>query len=122
VIKNLIQNDPVLQQLIERTNLTLTQLDTYIIDKGSEGVSVNDRVGLRDGSRVSMGSFMRTLQQGQRNIKEAVYTLVVLEYLDLLPEGVIIALAKIGQSIREKNVEEKEHVIEALEQLVQRIL
>jgi hypothetical protein len=122
VIRNLIQNDATLQQLIERTNLTRTQLDTYIIHKESEGMSLGDQLALRDGSRVSMGSFMRTLQQSRRNIKEAAYTLVVLGYLDLLPEEVIMALIKIGKSIKEKNLREREHVIEALEQLLQRIM
>jgi hypothetical protein len=76
--------DPLIRTLAENSNLTKTQLETFLIDVLAEDV-VGQDINYEQKSRlrlnekdVSRGSFNRTLHQAQRNIIQSIYTILLL--------------------------------------------
>lgn len=78
-------NEPIVKILVENSNLTKIQLETFLIDVLSEKIAgklINDeKAKLRlIKSGVSRGAFNRTLKQARRNIIQAIYTVLLLGY------------------------------------------
>jgi hypothetical protein len=89
------RSDSVVSFLLERCSLTASQLDTVMISRG--GGMLKEQINLRDAKRkITKGAFLRTLGQGQDNIRGALYTLLLLEYLGLIDSRELFALGRIG--------------------------
>ncbi len=80
-------NDPIVKILIENSNLTKTQLETFLIDILAENMSGKSlkyeekaRLRLLKGG-VSRGAFNRTLGQARKNVIQSIYTVLLLGYL-----------------------------------------
>jgi len=74
--------------LSENSNLTKTQLETFLISILSDQVTENkikieEKARLRIKRKISRGSFNRTLKQAQKNIISSIYTLLLLGYLGI---------------------------------------
>jgi len=102
--------EPILRVLLERSNMTETQLETLLIDLVIEDVvdgsiayegkaSLRSREGSRS-LRVTRGSFNRTLQQARRNVTRAVYTMLLLAYLDLFDFNIFRPFEEVAGKIR----------------------
>lgn len=91
---NRMKNDEIFSFLVERCMLTEAQLDTLIISR-MEG-TLRQKTSLRDRRRVSEGSFIRTLRQGQENVEKCLYTLILLEYLQVVSVEQIQGFARLG--------------------------
>jgi len=79
--------DPIVKILIENSNLTKTQLETFLIDILAENISGKSlkyeekaRLRLLKGG-VSRGAFNRTLRQARKNVVQSIYTVLLLGYL-----------------------------------------
>jgi len=80
-------NDPIVQILAKNSQLTKTQLETLLIDVLSENLSgkqlnYDEKASLRlTRSKISRGSFNRTLKQSRENVIKSIYTVLLLGYL-----------------------------------------
>lgn len=82
--------DPIAGILLKHSNLTSIQFETLIIDLISDHISnieliYIDKTIFRS-KKVSRGSFSRTLSQARRNIISAIYTILLLCYIDVFDE------------------------------------
>ena len=82
-------NDPITKILIKNSNLTKTQLETFLIDVLSEKITDKKLVYEQKAklrllkSGVSRGAFNRTLKQARKNIIKSIYTIILLGYLGI---------------------------------------
>ena len=80
-------SDPIVKILAENSNLTKTQLETFLIDVLAVNISGKQlkydkkaKLRLLKGG-VSRGAFNRTLRQARRNVIQSIYTILLLGYL-----------------------------------------
>jgi hypothetical protein len=116
-----IRKDVIANFLLQKSNLTQAQLDT-ILASDHEG-DLDFKRSLREGGKVTKGSFLRTLEQGHVNIEASVYTLFLLAYLNLVPIEALNQFsrnAKILSQLRnaEPNAGDLERVTRAMEEFV----
>lgn len=116
-----IRKDVVATFLLQRSSLTEAQLDT-ILASDREG-NLDFKRNLREKGRVSKGSFMRTLEQGHRNIESSLYTIFLLAYLNLVPSESIAQFSRNTRMLSqlknvEANVSDIMRVVEAMQQFV----
>jgi hypothetical protein len=101
-----ISTDPIVKLLLERSNLTKIQLETFLIDvliaKTTEkSLTYEKKAKLRlITSGVSRGAFNRTLRQARNNIIESIYTLILLGYLGVLETPNLEPYIEIANKIR----------------------
>src|SRR5207245_5078261 len=81
--------DRILSALLQRSNLTVTQFETLLVDQlghdmANKRLTRNDMALLRrDKKGISRGSFNRTLRQARENVIEAIHTVLLLGYSGL---------------------------------------
>jgi len=80
-------NDPIVKILLENSNLTKKQLETFLIDVlvvniSGKALKIEEKAKLRllKGG-VSRGAFNRTLRQARKNCVQSIYTILLLGYL-----------------------------------------
>jgi hypothetical protein len=112
-IKDGVQNwlkssldDPIVKILAENSNLTKTQLETFLIDVLAATVSgkqlkYDDKAKLRllKGG-VSRGAFNRTLRQARKNIIHSIYTILLLGYLGAFENISLESYLEISNKLR----------------------
>lgn len=98
MLKEIIDKDPIAKFLFEKSIFTYSQLDTYLIYTRND-TSLKQKIMLRDGKRVSKGSFLRTLKQAQMNLQKSFYTLILAEYLGILESGTTVGLIHVGKAL-----------------------
>ncbi len=82
--------DPIAKILANNSHLTMTQLETLLIDAladnmASKHVKYDEKAKLRQTkAAVSRGSFNRTLRQAKKNVIQSIYTILLLGYLGLI--------------------------------------
>jgi hypothetical protein len=97
--------DPLIKILSENSNLTKTQLETFLIDVLAEevvgqNISYEQKSRLRlDRKEVSRGSFNRTLHQSQRNIIKSIYTILLLGCLGVFETPRLDRYLKMSDSL-----------------------
>jgi hypothetical protein len=116
-----VRKDIVAAFLLQKSNLTETQLDT-ILASDREG-NLDFKRTLRENRRVSKGSFARTLKQGHRNVESSIYTLFLLAYLNLVPVESLNQLSRNARMLSQlKDAEASQNdlgrVIEAMQEFV----
>lgn len=84
--------DPIVKTLLENSQLTKIQLETFLIDSLAENIArkqlkydEKSRLRLLRGG-VSRGAFNRTLRQARRNVVRSIYTVLLLGYLGVFEE------------------------------------
>ncbi|MCP8317059.1 MAG: hypothetical protein H3Z52_10965 [archaeon] len=102
MIKSRLEADPILKYLFERSSFTQAQLDTYLIDRtiANEKVELKEKIAMRDRKNVSKGAFIHTLRQAQGNLKRAIYTLILSEYLGLLGDESMVKLLQVSNLLK----------------------
>jgi len=97
--------DPLIRILAENSNLTKTQLETFLIDVLAEevvgqNISYEQKSLLRLNKKdVSRGSFNRTLNQAKRNIIQSIYTILLLGCLGVFESPRLERYLKISNSL-----------------------
>src|SRR2546425_1731647 len=81
--------DRILSALLERSNLTITQFETLLVDQlghdmANKRLTRGDMAQLRrDQKGIRRGSFNKNLRQARENVVEAIHTLLLLGYCGL---------------------------------------
>jgi len=101
VSSNDLEEDIVYKHLFGACNLSTVQLETLIIDLSSQGSSLNDKIQKRRRLSLTKGSYLRTLKQAQNNIEQSVYTIILLQYLNLVNEEAPSNLLRIGTMLQQ---------------------
>jgi len=70
--------------LLQKSSITTAQLDTIMA--GQISGNLVKKISSREKNKISKGAFVRTLRQGQENIESSIYTLMLIVYLDLVPQ------------------------------------
>ena len=98
---NDLEEDIVYKHLFSGCNLSTVQLETLIIDLSSQGSSLNDKIQKRIRLSLTKGYYLRTLKQAQNNIEQSVYTIILLQYLNLVNEEAPSNLLRIGTMLQQ---------------------
>jgi len=120
-IKEVFQ-DPLAKILIEKSNLTKTQLETFLIDVITDyltdkSIKIEDKAKIRIKGEISKGAFNRTLNQARKNILSSIYTLILLGYLGLIDLTTITKYIEASEKLKEymelvKTRREREEAVE----------
>jgi len=85
-------NDPIVRILIDKSNLTPIQFQTFLTDRIMKQNSVNIKKNKKnayvriDKEQISRGSFNRTLNQATRNVIRSIYTIFLLGYVGIFDD------------------------------------
>src|SRR4030043_309714 len=100
-------NDPIVEILAKNSQLTKTQLETYLIDVLAENLSgkqlkYDEKAALRlTKAKISRGSFNRTLKQSKENVIKSIYTVVLLGYLGVFEGTTLDPYLEIANKLHE---------------------
>jgi len=113
-----LYNDPIAKILINNSNLTKTQLETLLIDVGSNHLSdkrlkIEEKAKLRLKGEISKGAFNRILRQARRNIIRSIYTLILLQYVGLIELSTIKKYLELSEKLKDYLEALKSREIEA---------
>jgi len=100
-------NDPMVKILSKSSHLTITQLETLLIDVLSENVSGKTlkydqkaRFRLTKG-KISRGAFNRTLRQARENVTRAIYTVLLLGYLGIFESTTLDSYLEVANKLQD---------------------
>jgi hypothetical protein len=100
-------NDPIVKILAKNSQLTKTQLETLLIDILAENISgkqlkYDEKAKLRlTKSKISRGSFNRTLAQSKENVIKSIYTVLLLGYLGVFESSTLDPYLEIANKLRD---------------------
>jgi hypothetical protein len=100
-------NDPIVDILAKNSQLTKTQLETLLIDILSENIAgkelkYDEKAALRlTRSKISRGSFNRTLKQSRENVIKSIYTVLLLGYLGVFETTTLDPYLEIANKLHE---------------------
>lgn len=99
-------NDPIVKILAKNSHLTKIQLETLLIDVLAENISnktlkYDDKAALRlTRSKISRGSFNRTLKQSKENVIKSIYTVLLLGYLGVFESTTLDPYLEIANKLQ----------------------
>ena len=100
-------NDPIVKILAKNSQLTKTQLETLLIDILAENMTgkqlkYDEKANLRlTKSKISRGSFNRTLKQSKENVIKSIYTILLLGYLGVFDSTTLDPYLEIANKLHE---------------------
>jgi hypothetical protein len=100
-------NDPIVDILAKNSQLTKTQIETLLIDILSENIAgkelnYDEKAALRlTRSKISRGSFNRTLKQSRENVIKSIYTVLLLGYLGVFETTTLDPYLEIANKLHE---------------------
>jgi hypothetical protein len=100
-------NDPIVEILAKNSQLTKTQLETYLIDVLAENLSgkqlkYDEKAALRlTKAKISRGAFNRTLKQSKENVIKSIYTVLLLGYLGVFESTTLDPYLEIANKLHE---------------------
>jgi hypothetical protein len=100
-------NDPIVKILAKNSQLTRTQLETLLIDILAENIAgkqlkYDEKARLRlTKSKISRGSFNRTLAQSKENVIKSIYTVLLLGYLGVFESSTLDPYLEIANKLRD---------------------
>ena len=100
-------NDPIVEILAKHSQLTKTQLETYLIDVLAENLAgkqlkYDEKAALRlTKAKISRGSFNRTLKQSKENVIKSIYTVLLLGYLGVFESTTLDPYLEIANKLHE---------------------
>ena len=109
-----ILRDPIIRLLLKSSNLTPVQFETMLIDvigriNQEKVLSYEEKRKLRS-KTVSRGAFIRTLNQARERVREAIYTILLINYLGILDSSFFDDYQQLFERLREylRDIEESE--------------
>ncbi len=114
-----LNEDFVYRLLFNGSNMSEVQLETFIIHLSSAGESLDNKIHRRRKQSLTKGSFLRTLRQAQNNIERSAYTIILMQYLNLVNEETPSNLLRIGSMLQQSNLSEipKERMVLLLDRI-----
>jgi hypothetical protein len=100
-------NDPVVKILLKNCQLTKIQLETLLIDILAENMTgkhlkYDEKAKLRlTKSKISRGSFNRTLAQSKENVIKSIYTVLLLGYLGVFESSTLDPYLEIANKLKD---------------------
>lgn len=100
-------NDPIVKILAKNSQLTKIQLETLLIDILAENIAgkqlkYDEKAKLRlTKSKISRGSFNRTLAQSKENVIKSIYTVLLLGYLGVFESSTLDPYLEIANKLRD---------------------
>ena len=98
-------NDPISNILLNNSNLTKIQFETYVIDILIDNVTEKeltyDKKKIFRSKKVSRGAFSRTLSQGRRNIISSIFTILLLNYIGIIEGSPLEEFQALSNNLRE---------------------
>jgi hypothetical protein len=100
-------SDPIVKILTKNSQLTKTQLETLLIDILAENIAgkqlkYDEKAKLRlTKSKISRGSFNRTLAQSKENVIKSIYTVLLLGYLGVFESSTLDPYLEIANKLRD---------------------
>jgi len=100
-------NDTIVKILLKNCQLTKIQLETLLIDILAENISgkqlkYDEKAKLRlTKSKISRGSFNRTLTQSKENVIKSIYTVLLLGYLGVFESSTLDPYLEIANKLRD---------------------
>jgi hypothetical protein len=128
MLKEIIKQDLLLKQIINRGNFTFKQLDYLLIQRsGNAEEKIFDKMLRANKESLSKSSFVITRDRGKKNLKRALYSLIIAKYLCLLSSDCFMSLEKtvaILDNAKEKKLNDDQslQIVFALEDLIKHIL
>jgi len=128
MLKEILQEDPLLREMIDRGNFTFKQLDYLLIqNSGDLEEKILDKTMRATKQGLSKASFVITRDRGKFNLKQALYSLIIAEYLGLLTSDCFESLEKtifILKNAKKKTlmIDQARQIMLTLEDLVNRML
>ena len=110
MINKYLKSDPILNYLYQHSHLTQTQLDTFLIRKQQINIKLQNQIKLKDGKIPTKGAFLRSLQQAKNNINKSIYTILLLNYLEIIDYNDIQNIDKISQILLEFKQKKSESI------------
>ena len=124
MLKEMVERDIILTYLLQRSKITKAQLDTIIIN--SHSINLKEKILLRDEKKVSKGSFLRTLSQGEANVESSFYVIILMQYLGLFDDSFdnLLKIANLLKDVKLKNVDrtEMESIILLIDSSIKKII
>jgi len=106
-----LRRDPVYHLLSGNSSLAKAQLESLIIDMLATGEAPNltsdQKASLRR-RRVSKGAFNRSLMQAYRNVRESLFTTLLMGYLGLLESPRLAPFLELGERLSELSASYRE--------------
>ena len=106
-----ILDEPILKILLEQSSLTMTQLETFLIDiiiedRYGDHIPYHDKAQIRSQKKgvskgVTRGAFNRTLKQARKNITKCMFTILLLAYLDLFNYNIFRPFEETASNLKE---------------------
>jgi len=102
-----IDGDKVLMFLIKSSSLTEAQAETILIEYASQfnGKKL-DTVARASIREVSKGAYARTKAQAINNIRQSIYTIMLLRYLGILSDEELAKLMEAAEKLGKGEIEE----------------
>ncbi len=100
-------NDPIVKILAQNSQLSKTQLETLLIDILAENIAgkqlkYDEKAALRlTRSKITRGSFNRTLKQSRENVIKSIYTVLLLGYLGVFESTTLDPYLEIANKLHE---------------------
>jgi hypothetical protein len=100
-------SDPIVKILSKNSQLTLTQLETLLIDILAENMAgkplkYDEKARLRlTKAKISRGSFNRTLAQSKENVVKSIYTVLLLGYLGVFETTTLDPYLEIANKLKD---------------------
>ncbi|MCS7142276.1 MAG: hypothetical protein NZ920_00560 [Aigarchaeota archaeon] len=111
--------NPVLRLLSRESSLTERQLEAILTELRHSGLGRRASYQLKaDALGVSRGSYAKIIGQAMKNIREAMFTVLLVSYLGLLGEERHSWFVELGELLREGRIEE---AIALLEEMGERL-
>jgi hypothetical protein len=118
--------DPVTKLLLANSQLSSAQIETLLADSLSTDIKKGKRSLFRPSkTRISRGSYNRTLLQAQNNVIRSIYTVLLLGYVGLFDSAALQPFIELSDTIQSYVHESRTNFPPdrtALEQLNQRLL
>jgi hypothetical protein len=100
-------SDPIVKIISRNSTLTVTQLETLLIDILSDNISgksltFDEKASLRlTKAKISRGAFNRTLRQAKQNVIKSIYTVLLLGYLGIFESTTLDPYLEIANKLHE---------------------
>jgi len=98
--------DPVVSKLLSRSNLTMAQFETLLIDQLGHDMA-NKRLTreemaqlVRNKGGISRGALNRTLRQARENISESIHTVLLLGYGGLIESPSLLPFVEASERLK----------------------
>lgn len=104
-------DDPIIEKLMERSNITKPQFETLLIDQlghdmANKRLTRNEMAQIvRRRGGISRGALNRTLRQARKNISEAIHTVLLLGYGGLFESPSLAPFVEASEKLRSQTAE-----------------